>query len=319
MKDTLMKYILAFVLIGFGIFSYLFIEKSLGQFFLLLFFLYVIFISTKKGSLKRISLKELSVDFYNIEEKSLLLKSSDWLQHQLNIRKIKLEQIPIYMGMNLEEVELTSPFDINHKKTITTLNDFKKYKLLGYYPATTIDIVVAKKYEILLLLFDLLKKAVSFSKSTLSIQNIIPNLPAINLMELEPYSETYKYENKTIQEFLSNKNVKIEANNKKYNIKLEYDDNHSEFFSFAEVLRADFFNSGCEEILIVKYYHSAGTFQTKEAILIRVIERGIYQVINLKNKLNIITHIINFISNSKYMKPFKKVISLCMYANMGKK
>ena len=260
MKEFFSKFAFSFVLVLLSVLVFYFVSKSLAYVILGCAVLIATVVSCEKGGIKRINFKKLTIDFYDIELRNLFLESSDWVKYSLNLSQISKDQIPVYMSMRLKEIELISPFKEQRKITVNTLNEYKKYIDWGYYPYTTISMLIASEYDIILTFFKLLKKAKPTIRKTKGIKKIILNLPADLLCSIAPPDERQEYKGLLINEYLKKHDSSINKKHKTIELIVNYDNSY-EFYSFSEVLRADFFNKGYEEILIAEYYKSAGTFQ----------------------------------------------------------
>ena len=309
MKDFFSKFAFSFALVVLSVPVFYFVSKSLAYVILGCSLIFAIVVSCKKGGIKRIDLKKLTIDFYNLEIKKLFLESSDWIKYNLSLSEIDKDQIPLYMSMRLKDVELISPFNEERKKIVNTLKEYQKYIEWGYYPYTTISMLIASEYDIILVFFRLLKKAKPSLRKTIGLKKIILNLPADFLCFIAPPDEREEFKGLLINEYLKKYDSSVNKKNKTIELIVTYD-NSCEFYSFSEVLRADFFNKGYEEILLAEYYKSAGTFQIEQPLLIRLIEKGQYQIIDIPDNIKFRTKFIRFVSDSKYMTPIKKLLSL---------
>lgn len=262
----------------------------------------------KKGDIKEINVFKGTISFYNIEAAKLFIKSPEWVKRNWDIKNISQDQIDEYKNLKLQRsLELTSPFNESRKKVVSTLNDYIKYKNKGYYAYTTLDIVEASNYNILVLLLDLFKKAKEIKPSRLTLKNIVPKLPANEIQFLDPMDEIKTHRDETVETFLKNARFSTQIKPKKYEITIYFDDaKESEFISFNELLRADFYNKGYEEILVVKYYHSAGTFQICEPLILRNVAGKCF-VVPIKDKKTIKLKIIEFITRLKMKIPLYKI------------
>lgn len=276
------------------------------------------FVWCPKGSLKEFNLKTGCMSFYNIKAAELFVKSSEWVRYNLNIKRISQNQVDIYKNLRLQRsLQLTSPFNDYRKKTVNTLNEYKKYVNNGYYPMTTLEILEASNYNALLLLLDLFRNAKEIKSSNITLRQIVPKLPANEIQFLDTLEEVKLNKNKNIEEFLGNQLTSIKIKPKYYEIEIDQGDNAKEFISFAELLRADFYNKGCEEILVVKYFHSSGTFQIYEPLILRNVQ-GSFFIIHEKYKEPLKLKIIKFITNSRRMRPLCKIIKLFVRSNVEK-
>jgi len=260
----------------------------------------IIFVMVPKGSLK--SANPLKLEFYPIEPDifNLITEAPEWIKTDLNIHEINISQIPLYLQLTLRDsLTLTAPFNENKKVSVSNLEKFKKYTKLGYYGLTTIDNSLESKYRTLLLFFELLQKCKSISNpSNDTLDKIIPTFK----IDILPFSlsvdddEISIHQNDTIQEYLDTTTYETDIQNKYFSITRKYPEfNESEFWSFWEIQRADFSNSGCEEIFVLCYYHSAGTLNFYYPMLIRHIA-GRYDTIDIKYSSSLIEKIVTFIT-----------------------
>lgn len=271
-----------------------------------------------KGNVKEINAYKGTISFYNIKEAELFIKSPNWVKSSLDIKKIRQNQINDYKELKLQRsLQLTSPFNYYRKKTVDTLKEYQKYINMGYYPSTTIDIVTASNYDVLILLLDLFKNAKETENSGKVLKNIIPQLPASEIQFTEPQDEIEKHKDENIEEFLKDEKVSIKTKSKQYDIVIFFDDGEKEFVSFIELLRADFYGKGYEEILVAKYYHSAGTMQIYEPMLLRNVEES-YFVVPIKEKQSLKLKFIKFVTESKFMRPLFKLISIFIKDNVDR-
>ena len=271
-------------------------QKDVGYVFVFL----IIFIITPKGSLK--SATPIKLEFYPIEPDifDLITEAPEWIKADLNIHEIKISQISLYLQLTLRDsLTLTNPFNENKKVSVSNLEKFKKYTKLGYYGFTTIDNSLESKYRTLLLFFELLQKCKFISNpSNATLDKIIPDLKIDTLpfsLSEEDDEEINIHQNDTIQEYLDTTTYKTDIQNKYFSITIKYPEfNESESWSFWEIQRADFSNSGCEEIFVLCHYHSAGTLNFYYPMLVRHIA-GRYDTIDIKYSSSFIEKIVNFI------------------------
>lgn len=207
---------------------------------------------------------------------NLITEAPEWIETNLDIHEIQVSQVPLYMALHLKyTLTLTSPFNFDKKVSVSTLNDFKKYISLGYYGYRTIDISRESEYRTLLVFFELLKKckkATRFSSDTLD--KIILEIKANELPDLldcdmdDEMKEMHK--NDTVREYLDTTEYEINLQDKYLTItKKDTKYNECKYWSFWEIQRADFSNSGCEEIFVLCHYKSAGTLNYYYPLLIR--------------------------------------------------
>ena len=261
----------------------------------------IIFVMVPKGSLK--SANPLNLEFYPIEPDifDLITETPEWIKTDLNIHEIKISQIPLYLQLTLRDsLTLTAPFNENKKVSVSNLEKFKKYTKLGYYGFTTIDNSLESKYGTLLLFFELLQKCKFISNHfNDTLDKIIPTLKANelpNLLNDQDDEEIITHKDDTIQEYLNTTIYETDIQNKYFSITRKYPEfNESESWSFWEIQRADFSNSGCEEIFVLCHYHSAGTLNFYYPMLIRHIA-GIYDTIDIKYSSSLIEKIVTFIT-----------------------
>lgn len=256
-----------------------------------------------KGSLKSVEILKVKLEFYPIEPNifNLITESPEWIRSTLNIKEIDTSQIPLYFKLNLKNtLTLTSPFNRNKKVFISNLEDFEKYRKLGYYGGTTIDISLESQYLTLLVFFRLLQNCKSvIPTSTDTLDRIIPTIRADKL----PYMLDENNEDKmmihkddSIKEYLSTGIYEVNSQNKYFEIVRKYQESYeSEIWSFWEVQRADFFNSGCEEIFMLCHYHSAGTLNFYYPLVIRHIS-GRYDTVDISHPIYIMEKIVNFMT-----------------------
>ena len=312
--NKLEKYVILVVIFITMIFCFLYGCNSAGCACAFLFIvLYCI-----KGNIKEINASKGTISFYNIKEAELFIKSPNWVKSSLDIKKIRQNQINDYKELKLQRsLQLTSPFNYYRKKTVDTLKEYQKYINMGYYPFTTIDIVEASNYDVLILLLNLFKNAKECKNSGKVLKNIIPKLPANEIQFVEPLDEIEKHKDENIEEFLKDEKVSIKTKSKQYDIVIFFDDGEKEFVSFIELLRADFYGKGYEEILLTKYYHSAGTLQLYEPMLLRNVG-GSFFVVPIEEKQSLKLKFIKFITESKYMRPLFKLISIFVKDNVNR-
>ena len=176
-----------------------------------------------------------------------------------DIKKIKKQ----YFNKMFYPLKLTHPKIKFIKKRIKNLKTFEEYYNKGYYGRTTPEIGLETFFSAILTFLKLLENSSkdSYSPTNQSFKDIIIELPfhylvqGCNPDENEKIMKKYSNDLK-IKDFLKEESSIEIIKNEDGIVSMEQE---GESFSFEEILRRDFTQSGKEEVLFYAHYHSSGT------------------------------------------------------------